>query len=97
MDAMHTFDKAAMALSGGLMLVGIVVLGLVEILAGQPYGAAAVTNEAGEVVATPAVPPALRTGLVLTGFGVLLLWGLVRYAVAPREEVETPAPRTTAE
>ncbi len=34
----HTtvIDKAAMALSGGLMLLGVVVLGIVEILAGKP-------------------------------------------------------------
>jgi len=93
----NTLDKAAMALSGGLMLAGVVVLGVVEILAGEPYGAAPVTNEAGEVVSTPAVPPELRTGLVLMGLGVLLVWGLYRYAVTPTAARDAPAPKTTAD
>ncbi|WP_135822137.1 hypothetical protein [Halostella litorea] len=75
-----TVDRAAMALSGGLMLLGIVVLGIVEILAGEPYGAAPVTNDAGEVVASPAVDPTLRTGLVIAGLVVMLLWGVYRVA-----------------
>lgn len=80
-------DKVAMAFSGGLILLGIVVLGLVETLAGEPYGAAPITNDAGEVVATPLIDPALRTGLVILGLMVLLLWGLYRYATTPIEGV----------
>ncbi|WP_262176756.1 hypothetical protein [Halomicroarcula laminariae] len=64
-----------MALSSGLMLLGIAGLGIVEILAGPAYGAAPVTNDAGEVVATPMIDPALRTGLVLAGLLVLALYG----------------------
>ena len=73
-------DKAALALSGGLMLLGIVGLGIVEILAGKPFGAAPMTNDAGEVVATPMVDPALRTGLVLLGLAVLAVYGAYRFA-----------------
>ncbi len=87
-----TIDKAVMALSGALMTTGIVVLGIVEILAGQPYGAAPVevTNEAGDVVNTlyPAVDPVIRTGLVLAGIAVLALYGL--YKLVEGE----PAPAT---
>ncbi|MDS0281654.1 hypothetical protein [Haloarcula onubensis] len=75
---------AAMALGGGLMALGIVGLGLVEVLAGKPYGAAPLTNEAGAVVATPAVDPVLRTGLVLAGLAVLGLYGA--YAAITAEE-----------
>lgn len=78
-------DKTAMALSAALMLLGVVVLGLVELLAGEPYGAAPVTNDAGEVVATPAVDPTLRTGFVIAGLLVLLLWGLYRVATVELE------------
>jgi hypothetical protein len=92
-----TIDRAAMAVSGGLMLLGIVVLGFVEVLVGPPYGAAPVTNDAGEVVATPMIDPALRTGLVILGLVVLLVWGLYRYAVAPMDEAEAPASRVTAD
>ena len=73
-------DRLAMGLSGALMLIGVVVLGVVEILAGPPYGAAPVTNDAGDVVATPMVDPALRTGLVIAGLAVLFLWGLYKMA-----------------
>ena len=95
---MHTttdvVDKAAMVLSGGLLLLGIVVLGVVEMLAGQPYGAAPVTNDAGEVVATPFVPPELRTGLVLLGLAVLLLWGLYRFTASLVDDTGVTAPET---
>ena len=77
-ESMDTIDKAAMALSATLVLLGVVVLGIVEVLAGQPYGAAPLTNDAGQVLATPAIDPALRTGLVVSGLVVLLLWGLYR-------------------
>lgn len=71
-ESMDTIDKAAMALSATLVLLGV-VLGIVEVLAGQPYGAAPLTDDAGQVLATPAIDPALRTGLVVSGLVVLLL------------------------
>jgi hypothetical protein len=73
-----TIDKAMLGLSGALTMLGVVVLGVVEILAGKPYGAVPMTNDAGEVVATPAVDPTLRTGLVLAGLLVLFAWGVYR-------------------
>jgi hypothetical protein len=80
MQNYDTIDRLALGLSGALMLVGVVVLGVVEILAGPPYGAAPVTNDAGQVVATPMVDPTIRTGLVVAGLAILLLWGLYRMA-----------------
>ena len=74
-------DRVALGLSAALMLLGIVVLGVVEIIAGPPYGAAPMTNEAGEVVATPMVDPTLRTGLVVAGLLVLFVWGLYKMAM----------------
>jgi hypothetical protein len=75
---MNPIDRAVMLVSTGLMFVGIVVLGVVEIAAGEPYGAAPVevTNDAGEVVNTlyPAVDPNVRTGLVIAGLVILLVW-----------------------
>lgn len=71
-------DKAMLGLSGALTMLGVVVLGIVEILAGKPYGAAPITNDAGEIVATPAIDPTLRTGLVIAGLLVLLAWGVYR-------------------
>lgn len=92
-DTTTTVDRAAMALSGALLLLGVVVLGFVETFTGEPYGAVPLTNEAGEIVATPTVDPTLRTGLVVAGLVVLLLWGVYRMA-APELEPET---RPTAE
>jgi len=84
-------ETAAMALSGGLMLLGIVLLGLVETLAGPPYGASPVTNDAGEVVATPLIDPAIRTGLVIAGLLVLALYGL--YRLTAPAELDDPSSR----
>ncbi|WP_436909338.1 hypothetical protein [Halosimplex marinum] len=78
-----TVDRAAMALGAGLILLGVVGLGIVEILAGPPYGAAPVTNDAGEVVATPMVDANLRVLLVVAGLVVLLAWQLYRMAAVP--------------
>lgn len=71
-------DKVAMAVSGGLMLLGIVVLGIIEVVAGAPYGPLPLTNDAGTVVATPLFGPNIRTGLVILGLLVMLLWGLYK-------------------
>ncbi|QWC19927.1 hypothetical protein [Halorubrum sp. 2020YC2] len=75
-------DTAARALSAGLMLFGIVVLGVVEILAGQPYSPVPITNEAGEVTAIPLISPEIRTAFVLAGVAVLGLYAAYRF-VAP--------------
>ncbi|MFC6973931.1 hypothetical protein ACFQL1_03435 [Halomicroarcula sp. GCM10025709] len=81
-------DKAAMALSGGLIVLGVVVMGLIETLAGKPFGAAPITNDAGEIVATPMIDPTIRTGLVLAGIAVLGLYAVYKLA--------TPVPEETA-
>ncbi|WP_280586162.1 hypothetical protein [Halorubrum sp. Boch-26] len=70
----NIIDKAAMALSAGLMLLGLIGMGILEILVGAPYSPAPITNEAGEVVATPLISPQIRTGIVLAGVAVLGLY-----------------------
>lgn len=90
-------DKAALGISAALMLLGIAVLGIVEILAGQPYGAAPMTDDAGEVIATPLVDPSLRTGLVIAGLVVLLLWGLYRMTTVRIEELEAQEAEAAAD
>lgn len=90
-------DRIAAALAGGLMLLGIVVLGAAEIIAGKPYGAAPLTNDAGAVVATPAIDPTLRTGLVIAGLAVLGLRGLYRVAAPGTEDGTDRAAETTAD
>ena len=79
-------DRAAMALSGGLILTGVVVLGLVETLAGKPFGAAPITNDAGEIVATPMIDPTIRIGLVLAGIAVLGVYAAYKLVTPVPEE-----------
>ncbi|WP_135364133.1 hypothetical protein [Halosimplex halophilum] len=92
-----TVDRAAMALGAGLILLGVVGLGIVEILAGPPYGAAPVTNDAGEVIATPMVDANLRVLLVVAGLAVLLLWQVYRMAAVPGGEPDTRQVEMTAD
>ncbi|WP_144920407.1 hypothetical protein [Halorubrum salsamenti] len=82
-------DKAAMALSAGLMLLGIVGLGLVELIAGQPYSPVPITNEAGDVVATPLISPEIRTGVVLAGIAVLGLYAAYKIVTPLAEDART--------
>ena len=79
-------DKAAMALSGGLIVLGTVVLGIVEILAGQPYSPVPLTNDAGEIVATPMIDPTIRIGLVLAGIAVLGVYAAYKLVTPVPEE-----------
>lgn len=90
-------DRLALYASSALILLGIVVTGLLELLAGSPYGASPVTNDAGEIVATPAIDPNIRTGLVILGLLVLLLWGLYRMAQPQLAGERAPRAETTAD
>lgn len=93
---LNVIDKAAMAISGALMLLGIVVLGIVEVVAGPPYGASPLTNEAGDIVATPMIDPNVRTGLVIVGLVVLAVYGVYKMA-SPQVELETEQAEVTAD
>jgi hypothetical protein len=95
MTTYTTVDRIALTLSGVLATLGIVVSGLVETFTGKPYGATPLTNDAGEIVATPTVDPQLRTGLVIAGLVVFTLWGGYRLLTArvadPRESSDAHA------
>jgi hypothetical protein len=82
-------DKAAMARSAGLMLLGIVGMGVLEILVGAPYSPVPITNEAGEVVATPLISPQIRTGVVLAGIAVLGLYAAYKIVTPLAEDART--------
>lgn len=82
-------DKAAMALSAGLMLLGVVGMGVLELLAGKPFSPAPLTNEAGDVIATPLFTPQLRTGLVLAGIAVLGLYAAYKIVTPLAEDAQT--------
>ena len=97
LNNMNTIDKVAMLASSGLMFLGVVVLGLIEIVTGEPYGAAPVTNDAGEVLATPTVDPNIRTGLVVAALVILLLWSVYKLASPTPPADETTATERTAQ
>ncbi|MBO4247360.1 MULTISPECIES: hypothetical protein [unclassified Halomicrobium] len=74
-DTTTTVDRIALGLSGALFVLGIVVMGVLELLAGKPYSPVPLTNDAGEVIATPLIDPTLRTGIVIAALLVLAVWG----------------------
>ncbi len=86
-------DKIAMALGGGLVLLGTAVFGFFETLLGNPH-AVAETNEAGDVIAHTTFDPQLRAYIIAAG---LLIWGL--FAVyklttgVPRSETKRSSSR----
>ncbi|MFB6105135.1 MAG: hypothetical protein ABEJ57_08695 [Halobacteriaceae archaeon] len=83
----NTIDRLVLATSGALMLIGIVGLGLIEVLDGPPY-APAVPNQAGDVV-YGTFGPDIRTGIVMAGIILLGLYGIYKLAtpyVGPTEE-----------
>jgi len=78
-NQLGTIDRVMIYTSTGLILLGVVVLGIVELLDGAPYTAVK-TNNAGEVVATGGIDPAIRTGLVMAGIVLLMLYGAYKMA-----------------
>ena len=96
-DTTTTIDKLAMALSGGLLLAGVVATGLMETLAGKPYGAAPRTNEAGEVIASPAIDPNVRTALVVAALLVLLLYAVSKLVTPVEAEAGSATAASTSD
>ncbi|WP_435160309.1 hypothetical protein [Halorubrum sp. SY-15] len=72
MTQLTTLERIALYGGGGLLLIGTVGIGLLEIVAGAPHP---VTGE-GQIVHEALVPIHLRSYVILLG---LLLWGT--YAV----------------
>lgn len=79
-DTTGTVNGIAMALGGGLILVGIAVMGLVTVISGAPH---LPVEEEGAIVATPVVAPELRAGLVAAGLAVWFVYGLYTLTSPP--------------
>ncbi|ACV48571.1 MULTISPECIES: hypothetical protein [Halomicrobium] len=94
-DTTTIVDRIALGLSGALFVLGIVVMGVLELLAGKPYSPTALTNDAGEVIATPLIDPTLRTGIVIAALLVLAVWGAYKLvtpmATDAADRAEMPA------
>lgn len=91
---MDPVDKMVMLASYALILVSTAVLGIVELFDGAPFGAAPATNDAGEVIATPLVPPSVRTGVFMLAIVILLIWGVYKVVGTVPEATEERAPQT---
>lgn len=89
-----TADKIAMALGGGLVLLGTLVMGTLETLIGDP-NALPVTNEAGVVVAETTFDPELRAAIVLAGLVVFGLYAMYRLVATRISETQRTAAEQT--
>lgn len=69
MTQLTNADKIGMYVGGGLVLLGVVGIGLLEMLLGAPHP---VTGD-GQIVHETLVPLAVRSYIILLGF---LTWGL---------------------
>lgn len=89
MSDLTTADRIAMYVGGGLVLLGTVGIGFVEMVLGSPHP---VTGE-GQIVHEALVPLAIRSYIILLGF---LVWGAYAiYRVAAGGRVPgTPRPDT---
>ncbi|CCQ33281.1 hypothetical protein HLRTI_001852 [Halorhabdus tiamatea SARL4B] len=65
-------DQIAMALGGGLMILGVVILGLIEVFSGKPYSPIA----DGSVAAGVTIDPYWRALLITIGGVILMLYAI---------------------
>lgn len=99
-----TADRIAMVLGGGLILLGIVVMGLINELAGAPHlfvvdDGTETTQvvspgivDGGTVVATPVVSPEIRAYVIALGLLVLAVYAVYKLTSPPPvTNVDQPA------
>ena len=79
MSDLTTADRIAMGVGGGLVVLGVVVVGLLEIVAGSPHP---VTGE-GQIVHEALVPLAIRSYVILLGLVILGLVALYKFLATP--------------
>lgn len=72
MTELNIVDKFAMSVGGGLVVLGVVVIGLLEMAVGSTHP---VSGE-GQIVHEALVPIEIRSYIIITG---LVIWGV--YAV----------------
>lgn len=75
-------EKVAKRFGGGLIILGTLVMGLVEVLVGEPYHMPT-TNDAGQIVSQPTIPPEIRATVIGAGLVIWFLYGL--YVVTLKE------------
>jgi hypothetical protein len=78
MTELDTLDKIAMYGGGGLVVLGVVGIGLLEIVAGAPHP---VSTE-GQIVHEALVPLGLRSGIILLGLFLWMSYAAIKVATA---------------
>lgn len=71
-------------LGGALVVLGVVVLGFLNTITDNPH--LETTNDAGEVVAEPLIPPDLRAYIVAAGLLLWLCYGAYKVLAPPPVE-----------
>ncbi len=87
MTQLNTADRIALYVGGGLVLIGVAGIGIIEMIGGAPHP---VSGE-GQIQHEALVPIEVRSSIILLG---LLIWGLyaVYQVVAMPPGNETMAP-----
>ncbi|WP_265111764.1 hypothetical protein [Halosolutus halophilus] len=83
-DTITTADRIAMLFGGGLVLLGTIVLGFVNVLADAPH---VPVEEEGAIVAAPVVSPDLRAYLIALGLLIWLGYAIYKLTRPPTVEV----------
>lgn len=85
MTQLTTVDKIGMYVGGGLVVFGVIVIGVIEMLAGTPHP---VSGE-GQIVHDALVPIEIRSSIIILG---MLVWGLtaIYNALQPVHAREPP-------
>lgn len=70
MNELNTVDKVAMYVGGGLVMLGVLVIGLLEMFLGSPHP----VDAEGAIVHEALIPMDIRAWIIFLGF---VVWGLV--------------------
>ena len=79
MSELTTADKLAMYGGGGLVVLGVVVIGLLEILIGSPHP----VDSEGAIVHEALVPIEVRSYIILLGLLILGLVAVYKFVAGP--------------
>jgi len=91
MDARESTADLIAMIGGALVVFGVVVLGFLNTITDNPH--IDTTNDAGEVVAEPLIPPDVRAYIVAAGLVLWLLYGAYKVITPPEpEERQRAAP-----
>ncbi|MFB6360070.1 MAG: hypothetical protein ABEH59_01985 [Halobacteriales archaeon] len=93
MTQLTTADKIGMYVGGGLVILGVVVIGLLEMAFGAPHP---VSGE-GQIVHEALVPLALRSYIILAGLLVMGLTAVSKVVSGRRTEQVSDTRHQTAD